>query len=73
MASRMSTREPAMTLVRRGSGRWSGSSPDCSIERRLSDRYVERAELATTTCSHVVKRDRPSKRPMLRATCMSAS
>ena len=36
-------------------------------------RYVERAELTATTCSHVVNRPRPFQVPILPATLISAS
>ena len=63
-----------MTLVVRGSGRsWAPSSKSVGVARLRSRRYVVRALLTATTCSHVVKRPRPPQVSILVATLSIAS
>ena len=65
---------PAMTLVVRGSGRsWAPSSKSVGVARFFSRRYVVRALLTDTMCSHVVNRPRPPHEPILVATLSIAS
>src|SRR3954447_3602495 len=63
-----------MTLVVRGSTYSEGSmAAGCSAARRFSSRYFCRAQLATTVYSQVLKRLRPSKVDIRRATWSSTS